>query len=67
MQLPNQTPIPYQPNEKCNCKERCNGYGTRVDCPPLIVIAALAMVTTHFPAQPESFLAQVQKVQRVQQ
>jgi hypothetical protein len=61
---PNQTPILCPPNKTCDCKERCNGYGTRVDCPPLIVIAALAMDHIHFPAQTESSLPQVQQVQQ---
>lgn len=26
----------------CNCTERCSGYASRVNCPPLIVLAVLA-------------------------
>ena len=25
--------------KSCDCKGACSGYGTRKDCPPLIVIA----------------------------
>jgi hypothetical protein len=30
----------------CNCTERCSGYASRVNCPPLIVLAVLATQAT---------------------
>ncbi len=47
MHLSNLSPRVCEPNEKCNCKQPCSGYGSRSDCPPLIVIAALTV--THAP------------------
>ena len=31
---------------KCSCKGKCTGYATRSNCPPLIVLAALAVTQT---------------------
>jgi hypothetical protein len=28
----------------CNCGERCTGYASQTNCPPLIVLAVLAAV-----------------------
>jgi predicted metal-binding protein len=30
-------------SEVCKCNGTCPGYGTRSNCPPLIIIAAMAM------------------------
>jgi len=51
MQLPDRSPRLCTPNEKCNCTEPCKGYGSRVDCPPLIVIAAMVVANVAAIAQ----------------
>jgi len=41
--MPNLSPKVCDSNETCNCKQPCSGYGSRINCPPLIVIAVLAV------------------------
>ena len=37
-----------RPNDICSCDGACSGYGTRSNCPPLIVLATMAVSQVAF-------------------
>ena len=43
MFLANHPHVERELHEKCSCTGSCSGYGTRENCPPLIVVAVLAL------------------------
>ena len=43
MSFASNPPVACRSNEQCNCVGPCTGYSTRSNCPPLIVLAVIAV------------------------